>query len=73
MCDNDELEIVRPGKICPNSLHDFVPVIDDDKRVSGLICQACGHRVHEDATSGAYSVTDSGKVLTRNVIPRRDL
>lgn len=71
MCDEiDGLEIIRPDRKCPDSMHDFVPIIEGT-RVVGLICQLCGHRVREEL--GSCSITSSGKIILQNAKPRRDL
>jgi hypothetical protein len=63
MCDDDGLEIVRPGRTCPDSLHDFVPIIEGNRAV-GIICIICGHHVREDVEpKGIYP---SGHCITEN-------
>jgi hypothetical protein len=68
MCDIDGLEIIRPGRTCPDSLHDFVPIIEGNRTV-GIICIICGHRVREDVESkdnypGGHCITEEGKLIS---------
>ncbi len=49
----------KDGEKCPAGLHDYVPILEDD-RLIGIVCVICGKATYENRAASGFIVTSSG-------------